>query len=91
MSKANAPQANAPETKPPAPPRGRQSQRKRLPTVVKGEHPIRKEKAAAERRALAKRLKGEKADYAADKMERAERGRGGRPGKPGKVTGSKPP
>ena len=72
------------KTNPPAPPRGRQSQRTRLPTVVKGEHPIRKEKAAAEKRALAKRLKGQKADAAADKMERAERG------KAGKAAGSKP-
>jgi len=79
------------KTNPPAPPKGRQSQRKRLPTVVKGEHPIRKEKAAAEKRALAKRVKGKKADDAADKMGRAERGKAGRPGKPRKVTGSKPP
>jgi len=49
-----------------------------MPTVVKGEHPIRKEKAAAEKRALAKRLKGEKADDAADKMKRAETGKAGK-------------
>ena len=72
------------KTNPPAPPRGRQSPRKRQPTVVKGEHPIRKEKAAAEKRALAKRLKGQRADAAADKMGRAERG------KAGKAAGSKP-
>ena len=65
--------------KPPAAPRDRQSQRKHLPVVVKGEHPIRKEKAAAEKRALGKRLKGQKADDAADKMIRAEKGNAGKP------------
>jgi len=67
--------------KPPAPPRGRESPRKRMPAVVKGEHPIRKEKAAAEKRALGKRLKGQKADDAADKMIRAETGGAGKPAK----------
>ena len=77
------------KSNPPGAPRGRQSERKRLPAVVKGPHPIRKEKAAAEKRALAKRLKGEIADDASYKMERAEKGHAGKPArdkviKPGK-------
>ena len=52
-----------------------------LPRVVKGAHPIRKEKMRAERKALAKRLKGERPDDAADKFRRAEVGRAGTTGK----------
>ena len=52
----------------------------RLPKVVKGAHPIRKEKAAAEKKALARRLKGEKADDAADRLKRAAAGKAGKKG-----------
>jgi len=52
-----------------------------LPKVAKGAHPIRKEKAAAEKKALAKRLKGEKADDAADRLKRAAAGKAGKKGK----------
>ena len=47
----------------------------RLPRVVRGLHPIRKEKTAAEKKALGKRLKGEKADDMADRMKQAEAGK----------------
>ena len=50
----------------------------RLPKVVKGAHPIREEKAAAEKRALARRLKGEKPDDAAERLKRAAAGRAGK-------------
>ena len=49
-----------------------------MPSVVKGTHPIRKEKVRAEKRALAKRLKGERPDDAADKFRRAEAGKAGK-------------
>jgi len=52
-----------------------------LPKVAKGAHSIRQEKARAEKKALAKRLKGEKADDAADKLKRAAAGKAGRKGK----------
>ena len=50
----------------------------RLPKVVKGAHPIREEKAAAEKKALAKRLKGEKADDAAERLKQAAAGKAGK-------------
>ena len=46
-----------------------------LPKVAKGAHPIRKEKAAAEKKALAKRLKGQRPDDAADRLKQAEAGK----------------
>ena len=49
-----------------------------LPRVVKGTHPIRKEKAKAEKKALAKRLKGEKPDDAAERLKKAEAGKAGK-------------
>ena len=50
----------------------------RLPKVVKGAHPIRKEKAAAEKRALARRLKGENPDDASERLKRAADGKAGK-------------
>ena len=47
----------------------------RLPRVVRGLHPIRKEKAAAEKKALAKRLNGEPVDGMASRMKQAEAGK----------------
>ena len=47
----------------------------RLPKLVKGAHPIRKEKAGAEKKALAKRLKGQRPDDAADRLKQAEAGK----------------
>jgi len=49
-----------------------------LPRVVKGTHPIRKEKAQAEKKALAARIKGQKPDDAANKFRRAEAGKAGK-------------
>ena len=46
-----------------------------FPKVAKGAHPIRKEKAAAEKKALAKRLKGQRPDDAADRLKQAEAGK----------------
>ena len=46
----------------------------RLPRVVRGPHPIKREKAAAEKAALAKRLKGEPADDRASRMKEVEAG-----------------
>ena len=50
----------------------------RLPKVVKGAHPIRKEKAAAEKKALAKRLKGQNPDNVVERLKRAEAGKAGK-------------
>ena len=47
----------------------------RLPRVVRGTHPIKREKAAAEKAALAKRLKGEPADDRASRMKEVEAGK----------------
>ena len=46
-----------------------------VPKVMKGTHPIAKEKARVERRALAKRLKGQRPDDAADRLKQAEAGK----------------
>jgi len=54
----------------------------RLPRVVRGLHPIRKEKAAAEKKALAKRLKGEPVDGIASRMKQAEAGKAKKKKKP---------
>ena len=49
----------------------------RVPKVVRGTHPIKHERAAAEKRALAKRLQGQRADDAADRLKHAEAGKAG--------------
>ena len=49
-----------------------------LPRVVKGNHPIRKEKAQAEKKALAARIKGQKPDDAAERLKKAEAGKAGK-------------
>jgi len=47
----------------------------RLPRVVRGTHPLKREKAAAEKAALAKRLKGEPVDQMASRMKEVEAGK----------------
>ena len=49
-----------------------------MPRVVRGTHPIHKEKVRAEKKALAKRLKGEKPDDAAERLKKAEAGKAGK-------------
>ena len=49
-----------------------------LPKVVRGTHPIHKEKVRAEKKALGKRLKGEKPDDAAERLKKAEAGKAGK-------------
>jgi len=47
----------------------------RLPRVVRGTHPLKREKAAAEKAALAKRLKREPVDEMATRMKEVEAGK----------------
>ena len=54
-----------------------------LPRVVKGTHPIRKERAKVEKKALAARIKGQKPDDTAERLKKAEAGKAGKKKKKG--------